>query len=156
MPTLHGDEPDFPRRRAQQRRGSRWRSVQRAGLNDSRLPHLAVLAFAYLGDIARARYLVDQSDASSDLTVMRSSRLGFAEGVIDAWQLRRPDDHDGRVAATAGGERGGEPESKRSVLGALVDLGQQRGDCGGGHRGGRGPTRAGAARTPHPTRQGCQ
>ena len=54
--------------------------------------HLAVVAFAFLGNIPRARSLVDQADDSSDISVMRSSRLGFAEGVIQAWQKRRPED----------------------------------------------------------------
>src|SRR5205085_422868 len=59
---------------------------------DEKWIHLAISAFAFLGDIARARFLVDQADASSDLSVMRSSRLAFAEGVIEAWRKRRPGD----------------------------------------------------------------
>src|SRR5262249_19240706 len=59
---------------------------------DEKWIHLAVIAFAFLGDIARARSLLDRADDSADLAVMRSSRLGFAEGVIDSWRKRRPED----------------------------------------------------------------
>ncbi len=52
--------------------------------------HLAIVAFAFLGDITRAQYLVEQADASCSLVVMRLSRLGFAEGVIEGWRKQHP------------------------------------------------------------------
>lgn len=53
---------------------------------DDKWIDLASVTFSFLGDIARAQSLVDQADNSSDLSVMRSCRLGFAEGVIEKWR----------------------------------------------------------------------
>lgn len=59
---------------------------------DERWIHLAVIAFASLEEFSRALALVGQADESVDLSVMRSSRLAFAEGVIEAWRTRKPDE----------------------------------------------------------------
>lgn len=57
---------------------------------DDKWIDLAALVFAFLGDIPRALSLVDRADNSPDLPVMRSARLGFAEGVIEQWRTRHP------------------------------------------------------------------
>lgn len=57
---------------------------------DDKWIDLAALVFAFLGEIGRARSLVERADSSPELPIMQSSRIGFAEGVLDQWKMRRP------------------------------------------------------------------
>jgi hypothetical protein len=57
---------------------------------DEKWIDLAAVAFAFCGDTSRARELVAQADQSPELPVMRSARLGFAEGLIEQWRKRHP------------------------------------------------------------------
>lgn len=57
---------------------------------DEKWIHFAAFLYAYLGQLDKARSMVDRADNSSDPAVMRLVHLGFAEGVIDFWRNREP------------------------------------------------------------------
>lgn len=53
---------------------------------DEKWLELGALVLAFLGDCDRARKMIDRADECQDPRVMRRTRLGFAEGVIQQWQ----------------------------------------------------------------------
>jgi hypothetical protein len=53
---------------------------------DEKWIELAVLVFAFLGDVDRARKMVDRADEYREPLVMHRTRFAFAEGIIEQWQ----------------------------------------------------------------------